>query len=150
MSTRFSPRFLALATAALLTPALAIAQAAPAVPQASSAPQTPTAAPEAPQTPPSAPAGTVRIGKDLKKTSGKVTELEKGDNGCYLVLEDAKGNEFIEVGVFDICTQKPPLKGKKVALEYREESIAASSCAGNPKCTKKETVPLVVSAKIVD
>jgi hypothetical protein len=107
----------------------------------------PVAAP-APPPPPSAPPGFTRIGIELKPTQGKIVDVEKGDNGCYLTVEDIKRREFIEVGGFELCTQKPPLKGKQVELEYRLESIMASSCYGNPKCTTKETVPFVVSVKV--
>ena len=116
-------------------------------PAASSADLPPVpSAPAAPAEPPPPvyKDGVVKIGNDLKRTIGKVTDVEKGDNGCYLTLMDDKKFEFIEIGVMELCTQKPPLKGKKVELVYKLETIQASSCYGDPKCKKTETVPLVI------
>ena len=146
-------------TSAFLTAAAAIqavAQtstpppAAPATPAASAVPAAPVVA-----APPAVPAvvykeGVIRVGTEMKQTLGTMTDVDKGDNGCYLTLKDEKGAEFIEIGKFDICTQKPPLKGKRVALAYSLESIQATTCYGDPKCKKTETVPLVVGVKIVE
>lgn len=128
------------------------AQAAPTKPPA--APTAPAAAPTAPpETPPAPPAppaepvykdGIVKMGSELKRTIGRVTDVEKGDNGCYLTLVDEKKFEFIEIGLMEFCTKKPSLKGQKVELSYRMETIQASSCYGDPKCKKTETLPLVV------
>jgi hypothetical protein len=136
---------------------LAIAQApvpAPApVAPASTAPPT---APSAPVAEPAKPAevvykdGVIKVGSEFKKSIGVVTDVDKGDNGCYLTLKDDKGLEFIEVGKFEICTQKPPLKGKRVALAYNIETIQATSCYGDPKCKKTETIPVVVGVKIAE
>lgn len=120
-------------------------------------PPTATAAPVAPTppVPPAAPAlvykdGVIKVGNDLKQTRGRVTDVDKGDNGCYLTLRNEKNNEFIEVGVYPICTQKPPLKGKQVELTYSMETIQAGDCYGDPKCKKTETVPVVTVVKILD
>ena len=125
------------------------APAAPAAPSAAAA-----AAPTAPATPATPNVvykeGFAKVGTEIKRTLGLLADVEKGDNGCYLTIKDEKGNEFIEVGKFEICSQKPPLKGKRIALEYRLETIQAASCYGDPKCTKTETVPLVVGIKIVE
>ncbi|MEP7155975.1 MAG: hypothetical protein ABI905_09390 [Betaproteobacteria bacterium] len=94
--------------------------------------------------------GVIKVGDTMKQTTGKVADLDKGDNGCYLTMKDDKGIEFIEIGKFEICAQKPPLKGKKVSLAYSVETIQAASCYGDPKCRKTEVVPLVISVKIVD
>jgi nucleoid-associated protein YgaU len=118
--------------------------------------QTPPAAPAAPA--PAAPAapkmvpheGVVKIGGALKQTRGRVTDVDKGDNGCYITFRDDKKNEIIEVGKFELCAQKPPFKGKQVEMEYNVETIQAGDCYGDPKCKKTETIPVVVSVKIVD
>ena len=82
---------------------------------------------------------------------GEIGDLARPRSGhCYLTLKDEKGAEFIEIGKFEICTQKPPLKGKRVALAYSLETIQATTCYGDPKCKKTETVPLVVGVKIVE
>ena len=120
--------------------------------------QTPTPAP-APSVPAAAavPAppvtykdGMIKIGDESKQTQGRVTDVDKGDNGCFLTFKDEKGREHIELGKFELCSQKPSLKGKRVELAYSVETIQAASCYGDPKCKKTETVPLVVGVKIVD
>lgn len=119
---------------------------------ASSAPAAPgapaTAAEPAPPPEPTYKDGVVKVGKELKRTLGRVTDVEKGDNGCYLTLRDDKKSEFIEIGNMEFCTQKPSLKGQKVELTYSMETIQASSCYGDPKCRKTETVPLVVKVTV--
>lgn len=131
--------------------------ALPAVAQSSS---TPPAAPSAPvpgaaTAPPPAPAvvyrdGVVKVGNEMKQTLGKVTDIDKGDNGCYLTLKSETGGELIELGKFELCRQKATLIGKRVALVFSLETVQAASCYGDPKCRKTETVPLVVDVKILD
>ena len=129
-------------------PAIAVPVAAPAA--NSAAPASPTA-PTAPATPDVVyKEGFTKVGTEIKRTMGILADVEKGDNGCYLTIKDEKGNEFIEVGKFEICGQKPPLKGKRIALAYSLETIQAASCYGDPKCKKTETVPLVVAIKSVE
>ncbi len=132
--------------------------APPPIPAPAATSAAPSAAAPAAPTAPATPAtpnvvykeGFAKVGTEIKRTLGLLADVEKGDNGCYLTIKDEKGNEFIEVGKFEICSQKPPLKGKRIALEYRLETIQAASCYGDPKCTKTETVPLVVGIKIVE
>ena len=65
------------------------------------------------QTTPASPmAPTVKVGKEFKKTTGLVKELQNGDVSCVIVLQDEDGKEFMESGDFDICIQKPSLIGK--------------------------------------
>ncbi len=140
----------------LLASILAAAQAPTPTPVAPSPSTVPAAAGAVPGTEPAKPAevvykdGVIKIGSEFKKSIGVVTDVDKGDNGCYLTLKDDKGLEFIEVGKFEICSQKPPLKGKRVALAYSVETIQAASCYGDPKCKKTETIPVVVGVKIAD
>ncbi len=117
------------------------------------APATPTEAPT--PAPLAAPAktyraGVVKIGEEMKETLGRVTDLDKADNGCFLILRNDKNGELIELGKMEFCTQKPSLKGKNVELEYRLETIQASTCYGDPKCKKTETLPYVVSVKVLE
>ena len=121
--------------------------------------QTPTDPPAtpavAPTAPPPAPAlvykdGVVKVGSTLKQSRGRLTDVDKGDNGCYLTLVDDKKTESIEVGKFDLCLQKPPLKGKKVELTFSMEAIQAADCYGDAKCKRTETVPLVTAVKILE
>jgi len=150
------PLLFTLAFSTLTVAMQAVAQSAAAPPAVPAVPTSP-AAPAAPgaAAPPVVPAvvykeGVIRVGTEMKQTLGTLTDVDKGDNGCYLTLKDEKGVEFIEVGKFEICSQKPPLKGKQVALAYSLETIQAASCYGDPKCKKTETVPLVVGVKIVE
>ena len=109
-----------------------------------------------PPTPPPVPPATgpkegyVKVGGTVKPSRGRVTDIDKGDNGCYLTISDEKKSEYIEVGSFALCTQKPPLKGKRVEVEYSMETIMAGDCYGDPKCKRTETVPYVTSVKIVE
>lgn len=127
--------------------------AQPALPQpAASAPAPlvePIPPPPSPTPTPTYKDGVVKVGSELKKSVGRVTDVEKGDNGCYLTLKDEKNIEFIEIGTFDLCSIRPSLKGQRVELAYKLETIAASSCYGDPKCKKMETVPLVVKVNVL-
>lgn len=140
------PSCLFVALATILPPFCAIAQSPP-----------PTPAPTPATTPAPTPApvmvpneGVVKVGKTLKQTRGRVTDIDKGDNGCYITLRDDKKNELIEVGAFAICTQKPPIIGKLVEMTFNMESIQAGDCYGDPKCKRTEEVPLVTSVKIIE
>jgi hypothetical protein len=93
--------------------------------------------------------GVVKVGEEMKETLGRVTDLDKGDNGCFLILRNDKNGELIELGKMEFCSQKQ-LKGKKVELEYKMETVQAASCYGDPKCKKTETVPLVVGVKVLE
>lgn len=93
--------------------------------------------------------GVVKVGTEFKQTLGTVTDVDKGDNGCYLTLKGASGGELIELGKFELCRPKSPLIGKRVMLVYSIETIQAASCYGDPKCKTTETVPLVVDVKIL-
>ncbi len=95
------------------------------------------------------PPDTIRIGKQTKRTTGTLTELQNGDVACYLILRDEKGAEFIEMGAFEICSQKPSPVGKRVALKYKMANVIAESCQGNPDCKKSDRVALVVSVKVI-
>ena len=146
MGQFFCHRLLVLMASALVVNVLyAQTPTAPAPP----APVTDPAAPPAPPPPPPPPAGFVKIGSEFKPAVGRVVDVEKGDNGCYVTILDVKEREFVEVGEYALCSQKPPLKGKKVEIEYRLESMQAASCNGNPKCTKRETGPYISSIKVI-
>ena len=123
---------------------------------AAQTPADPPAVPgAAPTAPPPAPAliykdGVVKVGSTLKQSRGRLTDVDKGDNGCYLTLVDDKKVESIEVGKFELCLQKPPLKGKKVELTFSMETVQAGDCYGDAKCKRTETIPLVTAVKVVE
>lgn len=104
----------------------------------------------APAAEPAPPPSVVKIGNENKRTVGTVVDTDTGDLACYLTLKDGKGSEFIEAGKAEFCTQKPPLKGKEVRLTYKLETLPASSCNGDPKCTKTETIPFVIEVKVLN
>jgi hypothetical protein len=117
--------------------------------------QTPTPATAAPaevpkSAPPAPPSTIVTLGKERKQTVGKITDLDKGDNGCYVVFVDEKKNEFVEVGTFDLCAVSPSPKGKRAEFTYKIETIPASSCGGDKKCTKTETLAIITSIKVLE
>jgi hypothetical protein len=93
--------------------------------------------------------GTVKVGKEIKKTVGVVTELQAGDVACYLTLKDDKGAVFHEMGDFEIC-EKSSLIGKRVTLTYKMGNVMADECQGNPDCMKTRRVPLVTAVKVMD
>ena len=115
----------------------------------------PSGAPAAAVPPPAAPAmiykdGVVKVGSTLKQSRGRLSDVDKGDNGCYLTLVDDKKTESIEVGKFELCLQNPPLKGKKVELTFSMETVQAADCYGDTKCKRTETIPLVTAVKILE
>ena len=93
---------------------------------------------------------TVKIGQVTKKTVGTVTATNSGDVACYLTLKDDRGAVFEEMAKFEICDQKPPLKGKRVSLAYVLQNVMADECQGNPDCKKSRTVALVSAARILE
>jgi hypothetical protein len=93
------------------------------------------------------PHGMVKVGDQLKRYIATVTELQNGDRACYVVMKDPAGKEFTELGTFDICGMH--LVGKRVTLTYKMEEVMAESCQGNPRCMKKDRVPLIVDAKVM-
>lgn len=125
--------------------------------RAQTPPAAPPAIPPAGEAAPAAPAapaktlrqGVVKVGDEMKETLGRVTDLDKGDNGCFLILRNDRNGEMIELGKMEFCSQKQ-LKGKKVELEYKMETVQAASCYGDAKCKKTETVPLVVGVKVLE
>lgn len=133
------------AIAAAVSPPI-FAQTSPTkAPEVEAASAPPIAAPAAKAARP----GIVKVGDEMKETLGRITDLDKGDNGCFLILRNDRNGELIELGKMEFCSQKQ-LKGKKVELEYKMETIQAASCYGDAKCKKTETVPLVVGVKVLD
>lgn len=50
---------------------------------------------------------------------------------------------------FEICDQKPPLKGKRVTLTYSLQKVMSDECQGDPACKKTRTVALVTAARVI-
>jgi hypothetical protein len=143
----------AFAYALALTP-LAYAQApasAPTPAPAAAATPTPAGAPAAAAPKPAQPASTVvTIGKEKKQTVGKLVDLDRGDNGCFVTFKDDRGGEHIELGKFEMCNITPSPKGKKIEVTYQMETVQAASCYGDKKCTKTETLPVITAIKALE
>ncbi len=92
---------------------------------------------------------TVKIGQVTKRTVGTVTATNSGDIACYLTLKDDRGVVFEEMADFEICDQKPPLKGKRVTLTYSLQKVMSDECQGDPACKKTRTVALVTAARVI-
>jgi hypothetical protein len=63
-------------------------------------------------------------------------------------LEDAKGQRSEEEASFEICEQAQ-LVGQRVQLTREPTSILAMSCQGDPECTQRDTVDLIITAEVV-
>ena len=77
-----------------------------------------------------------------------VRGLTQGDRACYMELEDAKGQRSEEEASFEICEQAQ-LVGQRVQLTREPTSILAMSCQGDPECTQRDTVDLIITAEVV-
>jgi hypothetical protein len=121
------------------------------LPHAQTPPSVPAIPAEGPKAAPPAPPSTIiTIGKERKQTVGKISDLDQGDNGCYVVFLDDKKNEFVEVGTFNLCAISPSPKGKRAEFTYKVETIPASSCGSDKKCTKTETLAIITAIKVLE
>ncbi|MBX3500788.1 MAG: hypothetical protein KF889_15170 [Alphaproteobacteria bacterium] len=93
------------------------------------------------------PYGTVKIGDQLKQTIATVLQLRSGDRACTMIMKDSAGKEFTELASFDFCQWN--IIGKRVTLTYRMEEVMAEACQGNPRCTRKDRIPLIVDVKMI-
>lgn len=89
----------------------------------------------------------VKVGDQMKRTMGTVVELQNGDRACTMVMKEPNGKEFTELATFDICSMH--IIGKRVMLTYKMEEVMAEACQGNPRCAKKDRVPLIVEVKVM-
>lgn len=78
--------------------------------------------------------------------TGVLKGLENGDRACYVVLEDATGEQSIE-GDFDLCEggahDATALIGQRVTVTTRKANVLAASCDGDVDCGKSDEVDLV-------
>ena len=98
---------------------------------------------------PSLAGDTVTIDGQTKQVQGTITDLQSGDVACYLLMKDATGAEFTEMGDYSICDSAPGLIGKTVRLRYGRAQVLADECQGNPDCGKSRSVVLVELVEIV-
>ena len=89
----------------------------------------------------------VKVGDQMKRSTGTVLQLQNGDRACYMVMRDNRSTEFTELASFDFCSWN--IIGKRVSLTYKMEQVMAESCQGNPRCMKKDTVPLIIDVKVL-
>jgi hypothetical protein len=92
---------------------------------------------------------TVEIGGQVKRAFGTVIALQNADTACMMTLRDDQGEDFTEAANFDVCFQKPPLAGKRVALAWEMANVLAASCQGDVACGKSDRIALVGKARIV-
>jgi hypothetical protein len=77
-----------------------------------------------------------------------VRGLTMGDRACYIELEDGQGQRTQEEASFEICEQGQ-LVGQRVRLTREPTSILAMSCQGNPECTERDLVDLIIVVEVV-
>jgi hypothetical protein len=80
-------------------------------------------------------------------TAGEVATirgLTPGDRACYVDLDGGGQQE----AAFDVC-ERAELVGKRVRLERRRTWVLATSCEGDPECARRDTVDLIVSARVL-
>jgi hypothetical protein len=75
-----------------------------------------------------------------------VRSLTDGDRGCYVVLEDERGDTFDRIAPFDLC-ERQELVGRRVRLTLGPGEVSADSCQGSPECTERDTVEVLKAAE---
>ena len=80
----------------------------------------------------------------LTARSGVLKELQNGDRGCYVVLDD----DTTIIGDFDLCSpESEALLGKAVAIELVTAETQSPECEGDPECSLRITEQVVMSVK---
>lgn len=77
-----------------------------------------------------------------------IRTLTPGDRACYVGVQAGEGPVREEEAAFELC-DRMTLIGKQVRLEREMTEVMARSCEGNPECTDRDTVNLIVSAEPV-
>ncbi len=83
---------------------------------------------------------------------GTLKHLQNGDRGCYVTIENTHGTTS-SAGDFELCKggqhDATQLIGKRVAIKMQARSVQAAACAGDPACTKTDTVNLIIGLNAV-
>lgn len=77
-----------------------------------------------------------------RQDTAVVRSLTDGDRGCYVVLEDERGDTFDRIAPFDLC-ERQGLVGRRVRLTLGPGEVSADSCQGDPECTASQTVEVL-------
>ena len=95
------------------------------------------------------PAASAKPAEPAAPPAVTLVSVSQGDMGCYLEVEDAKGEVVTHVGGFDLCpdgdADASALEGKKVRLTIAKEQIPAGSCESDPECTETEEADVVTA-----
>lgn len=81
--------------------------------------------------------------------SGEVAVLRgltPGDRACYAEIEDARGQRRREEAAFELC-ERAELVDRRVRLTRERTPVLARSCQGDPECSRRDTVDLILSAE---
>jgi hypothetical protein len=89
----------------------------------------------------------VKVANETKNAFGTVTEMNVYNFACYIGFTDDQGADFTESAELGFCKDPDKFDSKRYALTYKLSKIQAESCQGDPKCTKTDTVPLIVGMK---
>jgi hypothetical protein len=81
-----------------------------------------------------------------RQDTAVVRSLTDGDRGCYVVLEDERGDTFDRIAPFDLC-ERQELVGRRVRLTLGPGEVSADSCQGSPECTARDTVEVLKAAE---
>ena len=92
-------------------------------------------------------AGKGQIDGQTKTAIATIVGMQNGDNACYLSLKDDAGIAFSEMADFEFCRRQGALVGQRVVLTYQPQYVQSPECQGDPRCAKRQLVPLVVDAK---
>jgi hypothetical protein len=85
----------------------------------------------------------------LKPTKGRVINAVVGDRACYLTIKNDDGRLMEVFANFEVCEQGPSLISQQVAFTYKTGEVNSASCGGEPVCSSKDQVPLVIRATIL-
>ena len=81
-----------------------------------------------------------------RQDTAVVRSLTDGDRGCYVVLEDERGERFDRIAPFELCERRE-LVGRRARITFGPGAVAADSCQGSPECTESDTVEVLKSAE---
>ena len=77
----------------------------------------------------------------------ELLDLQNGDRACYAVVRAGASERSMEAA-FELCPggsrDASGWIGKMVTYATKPGRVQAMSCAGNPSCTKTDTVDLIV------
>lgn len=115
-------------------------------PQTDSSSRETSPTPPSPETATDPTESTSTASLQAKVELGTIQSLQRGDRACYVEVLGASGTISQQLAGFEIC-QNSDLVGQPARLFYEPQSIQAASCQGNPECSDRDTVLLIVRAE---